>query len=324
MAVIISAPNLQLPWSSTLEDDRRLYRIILFLLIPFFLFSVAIPLVNVPEPDRKELEKLPPQLAKVVLEKQELPKPPPPKPKPKKEEKKKEEKKPEEPTKEEKKPEAKPEPKPEPEPAKLVEQAREVAAAEINQFADALMDMRDDFDLSEVNADELTQGTGEAAELDRAIISSQAKAGSGGINTQNLSRDTGGVALSGKESTRVKSKIASRSSGSGNKAGGKKGTGGDGASRSEEEIRKTMDRHKSSVFAIYNRALRSDPTLEGKVVIQIVIEPSGQVSSAKILSSDLNSPDLENKILARIKLINFGAKAVGRKTLNYTYDFLPY
>ncbi len=317
MARTIAAPNLQLPWSSTIQDNRRYWNIFLILFIPFMIFAIAIPLIDVPEQSREEKEKLPPQLAKVVLEKKELPKPTPkPTPEPKKEEKKEEEKK------EEPKPTDKPEPtvKPTPAPAKLVEKAREKAEAEINQFKDELTDLRDAFDLSEVNQD-LTQGTGEAAELSRDIISSGAKKGSGGINTSNLSRDTGGVAVS---ATKTAAAVESKLKTGDGKAPKVVQTAADRSSRSKEEIRKVMDKNKGAIYAIYNRALRKNPALEGKVVFKIEIDSTGRVMNVSIVSSELEDPALERKLIARIKLINFGAKDVLKTTLNYDMDFLPY
>jgi len=315
MATPIAAPNLQLPWSSSREDSKRLLKILVILFIPFLIVAFVIPFISVPEPDREELEKLPPQLARVQLEEQELPPPPPP-PEP-------------EPEEEEPEPEPEKEEEPEPEiveveeepPAQLIDEAREAAEAEINQFADALSDMRDAFNLSDVNADELTQATGEAAELDRSVITSNATASSGGINTANMSRDTGGVALSGKQNTKVSSQLADAA---GKATQAKKSPPREKASRSNEDIRKVMDANKNAIFAIYNRALRSNPALEGKMVFKIVIEPSGQVSDATIVSSELDDPALERKLLARIRLINFGARDVLRTTLNYSFDFLPY
>ncbi|VUD53506.1 hypothetical protein TDB9533_01848 [Thalassocella blandensis] len=322
MARLIAAPNLQLPWSSTDEDDRQFWKIFRYLIIPAILLSIAIPFINVPEPKREELEKLPPQLAKVVLEQKELPKPTPrptpkPTPKPKeKEEPKKEEPK-EEPKKEPKK-EDKPKPTPKPE-VKMVEKAREQAQAEINQFADALSDMRDSFDLSDVNQ-EVTQSTGKAAEQSRDIITSGAKKTSGGVNTSNLSRNTGGVALSGKSSTKVDSKL---DVGSG-KAPTAAATTQAKGSRSEEEIRAVMEKHKNAFYKIYHRALRKNPALEGKVVFKIEIDGNGKVINASIVSSDLKDADLERKLIARMRLITFGAKNVGNMTINYDLDFLPY
>jgi len=85
-----------------------------------------------------------------------------------------------------------------------------------------------------------------------------------------------------------------------------------------------MDKNKAAIFATYNRELRKNPTLEGKVVFKMVIEPNGRVSEASIVSSELDDPALERKLLARVRLINFGAKDVLQTTLNYAIDFLPY
>ncbi len=314
----IAAPNLLLPWSSTLDDDRRYWKTFGILLIPFFIFGVAIPLINVPEPEREELERLPPQLAKVVLEEKELPKPSPspkpkPSPSPEPEEEEKEEPKPS--------PKPSPKPKPSPEPVTIVEKAKEQAKKEIAQFEDELADLRDDFaDLSELNAD-LTQGTGDAAELSRDIISSGAKKSSGGITTDNLSRDTGGVAVS---STKTTAAVESKLKTGDGKAPAIAAASGERTSRSPEEIRKVMEKAKNAIFAIYNRALNKNPSLEGKVVFKLEIDGNGRVAKVEIVSSELNDPALERKLLARIRRIDFGAKDVLKTTLNYSMDFLPY
>jgi len=75
---------------------------------------------------------------------------------------------------------------------------------------------------------------------------------------------------------------------------------------------------------VYNKALRKNPSLEGKVVFKLVIDESGRVSNASIVSSELNDAALERKLLLRIKLINFGKKNVLQTTLEYALDFLPY
>ncbi|HHH45252.1 MAG TPA: energy transducer TonB, partial [Gammaproteobacteria bacterium] len=72
-----------------------------------------------------------------------------------------------------------------------------------------------------------------------------------------------------------------------------------------------------------NRALRKDPTLQGKLVIRLTIAPSGKVTSISMVSSELGDPQLERKLVQRIKLFNFGAKAVDSVTITYPIEFLP-
>jgi protein TonB len=103
-------------------------------------------------------------------------------------------------------------------------------------------------------------------------------------------------------------------------AGGTPSTGG----RGDDAIRRIMDENKGAIFALYNRALRQDPLLEGKVVFEMVIDPSGQIIELNLLSSDLADDALTRKILSRIHLIRFGEDDALPTRVNYSFDFLPY
>ncbi|GAB1258599.1 TonB family protein [Aurantivibrio plasticivorans] len=315
--LILQAPNLQLPWYSSIDEDNRFKKYLKVAVGIFLVVAIAIPFIPVPELTREERETLPPALARVVLEKKEIPKPPPPPPPPKP----KEEEKPK-PVEEKPKPvEKKPEPKkPEPQPAKIVEAKEKAAKSGLLQFKDDLADMRESLDMAKVNTGKLTRGKADAAKVDRSVITSGAKSTSGGVNTAALSRDTGGVALSGRETTVVDSELASRT-GKGNE--GSASSGG-GTVRSDEEIRQIMDRNKDAIFAIYHRALRRNPGLQGEVVVKITIEATGQISAVSIISSQLNDPSLESRILSRIRLISFEATNKAKTIVNYTFNFLPY
>ena len=61
----------------------------------------------------------------------------------------------------------------------------------------------------------------------------------------------------------------------------------------------------------------------GKVVIELAIAPSGAVSSVKLVSSELKSPDLEQKLLARFRLLDFKPEDVDTLITTYPIDFLP-
>jgi periplasmic protein TonB len=175
---------------------------------------------------------------------------------------------------------------------------------------------------------------------DRAMITSNATGGSGGINTAALSRNTGGGGLAGRATTLVEG-VAGGGGGGGAGGGGVRGGTGDGtgsgaggaggtvkregsgkASRSIEEIKLVFERNKGAIYAIYNRALREEPALQGKVVLELKIAPSGEVD-CRIVSSELKSPELESKLLARIRQFNFGAKDVAQMVVNWPVDFLP-
>lgn len=368
MAVVsLRAPELQLPWSSSHQEDSRFRFLALVITAITIVLSIVVRLMPMPEIVPKSVLQ-DSQLARVILDKVNLPKPVPlPQPVPV-------------PPKEIPKPLPAAEKKPVPPPAKpvkpvivppsktakptrvgggggsnkeapveLTEQARKVAATSgVLQFKDDLAEMREAVDVSKVTKSSLTRGVGTAEKTERSIIAGKATGGSGGINTQALSRDTGGIALSGRETTRIDGPegVYGRGtsgggigggrgngvgSGSGDGAGpgknGKKGdlVSGNGASggRSDESIRRVMDQNKGAIFSIYNRALRENPDLKGRFVFEMVIAPNGQVTDIKLVSSELGDQALIGKILSRIRMITFGAEDVERTRVNYSLDFLP-
>jgi outer membrane biosynthesis protein TonB len=353
---VLRVPNTQLPWSSSYSEDSRFHKILMVLLALYVLLALIISVMKLPPLVHPEPQQLPEQLTHVALQKIELPKPAElPKPV-------------EKPLPEKPKPElVKPKPKPvivppsktqtqpaptntagkaggKEAPIELMQQARANAAKSgVLQFRDDLAEMRESVDVSKVTRSNLTRGTDTAEKTERSLITGKASSSSGGINTAALSTNTGGIALSGRETTRIDSPggLGGRSTegggrgrgeGSGTGTGTGKGSGKQGdlvsgnagsGGRSDEAIRRIMDQQKGGIFAIYNRALRQDSTLQGKFVFEMVIEPSGEVSEVKLVSSELRDNDLVSKILARIRMINFGNANVLRTRVNYSLDFLP-
>lgn len=299
-----------LPWDLSREDRRQLRRWLTMCLLLVGGLGVVMPLLTLPEVTREEQEALPPQLARILLEKpQPVIPPPPPKPEVKEEP---------EPEPEQKMPE--PVKQVEPEPQPTVADAREKAAVSgLLQFSDAFADMRDAVDTSKLeDTAAIQRGAGEAATIDRSVLTSKHATRSAGVNVAALSRDTGGVALSGRETTKVEAPPDAVGSG-----GTRERREADPRSRSIEDVRRVFDANKGAIFAIYNRALRSDPMLQGKVVLELVIAPSGQVTDAKVVASELGDDGLLAKILSRIRLFDFGVRDVGVTTISYPVHFLP-
>ena len=84
-----------------------------------------------------------------------------------------------------------------------------------------------------------------------------------------------------------------------------------------------FDKNKGAIFALYNRALRMDPSLEGKLVLKLTIAPNGQVTMCEVVSSELGDPDLERKLVQRVKLFRFEARDVEAITTTKPIDFFP-
>ncbi len=176
----------------------------------------------------------------------------------------------------------------------------------------------------------------------RSMITSNATQGSGGINTAAYSKDTGGGGLAGRGSTLVEGVAGGGGGGGAGGGGGRAGGGtGDGtgvgggkggtlqksgsgkSSRSIEDIKLVFERNKGAIYAIYNRALRDDPALQGKVVLELKIAPGGDVTGLRIVSSELKNEELEKRLLARIRSFDFGAKDVEVMVVTWPVDFLP-
>ncbi|MEL7450794.1 MAG: AgmX/PglI C-terminal domain-containing protein [Pseudomonadota bacterium] len=312
-----------LPWAAGALEDKRFRSILLWVTAVSMLLALVVPVLPVRDNSRSaEPPPLPPRLARLIIERSKpVPPPPPPVVEPKKEEPKAEEPKPVE--KPKPKPEAKtPEPPPVEAPKPDRNKARERAqAAGVLALADELMDLRSEVSVAQLDRKPTIAAPGEAARVERALITTNAAATSGGINTASLSRNTGGAALAARETTRVESRVASNTqqAAEATRVSGDRAT----ASRSREEIEMVFDRNKSAIFALYNRALRRDPGLEGKIVLTITIEPDGSVSDCDIVSSDLNAPELESKLVRRVKMFRFEARDVATVTTTKPIDFFP-
>jgi hypothetical protein len=59
------------------------------------------------------------------------------------------------------------------------------------------------------------------------------------------------------------------------------------------------------------------------VVFELTILPSGKVSACRIQSSELRDPELEAKLVSRIKLLDFGVEDVPTITVINPLRFYP-
>jgi len=353
-----------LPWSNGADDEKRFQRIAWAVVLLALLLGVVVPWLPLPARERIEAQPLPAPMAKLLLERAATPPPPPPPPKVDAAEVAEAPKPaPDQPAPV--KP-AKPKEAPVPEARNPVEgkppgemardNARRKASgvgllAMKNELAamtgaPVAVQLRQDIAPGPGVGSSTGPGVGagqDAGLPSRALITSNATQGSGGINTAAYSRDTGGGGLAGRATTLVEG-VAGGGGGGGPGGGGGRagvGKGGDGSgaaagkggtlqkgssgkgSRSIEDIKLVFERNKGAIYALYNRALRDDPALQGKVVLELKIAPDGQVQGARIVSSELKAEELEKKLLARIRQFDFGAKDVDVMVVTWPVDFLP-
>jgi hypothetical protein len=301
----------ELPWELPAEDIERWRRVRKHVLGVCAVLALLLPWLPVAERERAAVDEVPPRLARLMTEQKVKPPPPPPVELPRPEAVKP-------------KPEQKREVKaPEPERPRPVDRRREArekaAVAGLMPFADSLAELRDNAALASLASDKpLTGAVGDAPQVERSLITSKAGRGSGGINTASLSRNTGGSGLAGRGTTKVTSTMA----GAGDAADAPVGADGK-PSRSREEIEMVFDQNKGAIYALYSRALRKDPTLQGKLVLRLTIEPSGAVSACEVVSTELADDELLQKLVARVKMFRFQDKDVATVTTTKPIDFFP-
>ena len=292
----------ELPWETDQEANDRFRKILRVLLIILAVFGILFPLL--PSPKHTIAEEVPERLARVMMQ---TPKPPPPPPPPKPKEEK---------------------PKIEPKvaivkpPVDEHQRAKDKAQKQLNQVKDELADLRDVMDLTPLETKNLSGAVGADSHAERSLITSKVGSGSGGITSANASRGfgTGAGSLTGHNTTAVSSGIAK----SGLNARGPAASGGGGKpARSREEIELVFDRNKGRIYSLYERALRENAELQGKLVLELTISPAGEVTMCRVVSSELKDPDLERKIISLVRLFRFDPKDVDAVTTTKPIDFFP-
>lgn len=210
---------------------------------------------------------------------------------------------------------------------KVQEKAREKAAdsgllALGNEMAD-LMDTSAVASMVTGKVSNASPATKQASSINKQILMADAGAGGVHIDGSKYTAIASSTNLKAREITKVgeplltgdAKKSAQASSGSGGKSSG--------GVRADEDVTIVFDLNKSKLYSLYNRARRNNPGLKGKIVLEIIIEPTGQVSNVRIISSELNDKDLEAGLIARIKQFDFGVRGTKAFTVTYPIEFLP-
>lgn len=309
-----------MPWSRGNEEDDRFHKslgssLAASIALALLLGSIAIPMI-----ERNRIEEVPERVAKLVQQNRARPQPEP-------------------------EPEPVFEEIPEPEPEQLAETlpeetlpvseptvAKNVEVDTKEQVkSKGILAFRDSF-ANRANLRASTQlgssarlsnaGNSAVGRPSRSMVTTNAPGSSGGINLADISRDVGGggQAMDGVNVSRVSSSIGTGGDGLSNRPL----SGGAYAGRTDEEIQIVFDRYKSSLYRLYNRELRKNPTLRGQITLKLTIEPDGSVSFCVMQASNMNAPTLAEQVVERVIGFDFGAKEdIVAVTIIYPIDFLP-
>ena len=91
--------------------------------------------------------------------------------------------------------------------------------------------------------------------------------------------------------------------------------------RSTTTIRNTVALYVGGLQHLYNKELRRDPTLCGKVTVTFEIAPSGHVTETALVSSSISSKSLVQAILNSIKNWKFPGVSEEYGNVRVTYPF---
>jgi TonB family protein len=93
--------------------------------------------------------------------------------------------------------------------------------------------------------------------------------------------------------------------------------------RDNGAINAVVASHKVSLRMSYEKYLKRDPALSGKITVRFTIGASGAVSAVTILENSTNNGDLEREILSKIRMWQFESISEGEVTVTYPFVFMP-
>ncbi|UAL44976.1 AgmX/PglI C-terminal domain-containing protein [Shewanella inventionis] len=299
------------------SKQDKLFKLILWvLLLVYLVFAVVVPMLEQVELPREVKEQVPPQLAKIILQEKQLPPPVKPEVKPPE---------PEQAPPEEKALEKPIEPVVTPQVVQPTtrEAAKEKASTSgLAAMKDELFSMREAFDVQPAAQRKLEQTTSQEVKVKRDLLAGAANKQTDSLAKSTISQTVSSGSLSGNETQQIRlakeEVLASQGA-----VAEKSSQASQGGQRSEAALRRTLEANKSRLYSLYNRALRKDPFLKGKVMFEIVIQPNGSISKVSIKSSELNDAKLERQLTLVLRSITFPAESVAVMTTIWAIDFFP-
>lgn len=341
-----------MPWTTEAESEKRFRKAVMVAMFWSLLLGIIIPMITLPIPARtRVIMEIPARMA--MLLKEEPPPVPPPQPAkikevektPEPELAKKTEPKKVKPKKVKPKETVQPEkkvakksvvPKPKAKGGGTKVAKKKKRNVGVLAFKSSFNDLMDEVPVtklgSKTRVNKVNAKVPGEARASRSLVATQAAGGgSSGIGNFTVSRNLGNGGSGGGSGYGNAGQIGEVGTGQVESAmaGMKEQAGrllsdGAAASRTDEEIQIVFDRYKATLYRIYNKELRKDPTLKGRITLRLTIEADGTVSMCQSESSDLGSQTLIDTIVARVKRFNFGAKeGVPKITIRYPIDFLP-
>ncbi len=97
------------------------------------------------------------------------------------------------------------------------------------------------------------------------------------------------------------------------------------SSRSAQEIAELVAEKRGTVMYVYNKHLRTDPLLMGRVEVAMIVHPSGRVSDVEIVTSNMYNQAFELELISSIQQWRFGSvsSSEGPLPIQLPFSFSP-
>ncbi len=100
------------------------------------------------------------------------------------------------------------------------------------------------------------------------------------------------------------------------------GSASSNSKRDSDIINSVVASHKASIRMSYEKYLKRDPSLSGKITVRFTITASGSVSMVKVIENTTGSTELESEIIRKIKMWQFESIPDGDVTVSYPFVFM--
>lgn len=91
--------------------------------------------------------------------------------------------------------------------------------------------------------------------------------------------------------------------------------------RSEQSIMNVVLARQGRITYLYEKYLKRNPNLRGKVSIEFTIAANGFVTAARVIESTINNPDLERDLLNLVRRLKFDPITSGNVTAIFPFQF---
>lgn len=101
------------------------------------------------------------------------------------------------------------------------------------------------------------------------------------------------------------------------------GAASNDSKRDPQAINDVVASHRSSIKMSYEKYLKRDPNLKGKITLRITISASGSVSAVNIVENSTGNNEFADEVIRKVKMWQFEPVTDGDVTVSYPFVFTP-